>query len=250
MSKFVFLVATLTVGWLIYKLYFKQLLAEGKIGKIKIALIVLGLLFMIMAVTGRVNGIFAVIGAAMTQVMRIMPLLIRFFPQIRQMLDGGSPFGAGQTSKLRSATLIVTVEHSSGKMNGEILTGEFAGKRLSDLSPDEHATLLEYCQRQDKNAARLLLAYLARTRGGRYGNADTGSSGSAGGSTHPDTQMSISEASEVLGIDQNADRDTIIEAHRRLMHRMHPDKGGSNYLAAKINAAKKTLIEAKQQNNT
>jgi len=97
LSKFVFLVATLTVGWLIYKLYFKQLLAEGKIGKIKIALIVLGLLFMIMAVTGRVNGIFAVIGAAMTQVMRIMPLLIRFFPQIRQMLDGGSPLARHQS---------------------------------------------------------------------------------------------------------------------------------------------------------
>jgi len=241
LAKFVFLVATLTVGWLIYKLYFKQLLAEGKLGKIKIALIVLGLLFMIMAVTGRVNGIFAVIG------MRIMPLLIRFFPQIRQMLDGGSPFGAGQTSRLRSSTLIVSVEHSSGKMNGEILTGEFAGQRLSDLNSDQLATLLEYCQRQDKNAARLLLAYLARTRGGQYGNADSGAGGSTGGGTHPETQMSVSEASEVLGIDQNADRETIIEAHRRLMHRMHPDKGGSNYLAAKINAAKKTLIDASQQ---
>ena len=236
MAKFVFIIAILTVGWLIYKLYFKQLLAEGKAGKIKIALIIVGLLFMILAVTGRAHVLFALIGAAMTQVMRILPLLIRFFPQVSQLMQGKSPFADGQTSRLRSNTLIVTLDHSSGLMDGEVIAGEFTGRRLSEMQADELATLLETCQKHDSHAARLLMAYLARTRGGQYTGQD-----SAG--THPDTRLTQDEAYEILGLAKGATRDEIVEAHRRLISKMHPDKGGSNYLAAKINAAKKTLID-------
>ena len=240
MAKLVFIIAILTVGWLIYKLYFKQLLAEGKSGKIKIALIVVGLLFMVLAVTGRAHVLFALIGAAMTQIMRIMPLLIRFFPQISQMFAGNSPFGAGQSSRLRSATLVVTIEHSNGRMDGEVIAGTFTGRRLSELNPDELATLLETCQQNDVKGARLLMAYLARTRGGQYagGGSDTGAG------THPDTRLSAQEAYEILGLEKGVDRQAVIDAHRRLMNRMHPDKGGSNYLASKINAAKKTLLDS------
>ncbi len=236
MAKLVFIIAILTVGWLIYKLYFKQLLAEGKSGKIKIGLIVVGLLFMILAVTGRAHVMFAIIGAAMTQVMRLLPLLIRFFPQITQLMQGKSPFGDGQSSRLRSNTLIVTLDHSSGLMDGEVLAGEFTGRRLSEMQADELATLLESCQKHDSHAARLLLAYLARTRGGQYAGQD-----SAG--AQPGSSLTRDEAYEILGLDKQATREAIVEAHRRLIAKMHPDKGGSNYLAAKINAAKKTLLD-------
>lgn len=244
MAKLVFIIAILTVGWLIYKLYFRQLLAEGKAGKIKIALIVVGLLFMILAVTGRAHVLFALIGAAMTQVMRLLPFAIRFFPQISKLMQGETPFGDGQRSRLRSKTLNVTLDHSSGLMDGEVIAGEFAGRRLSEMQSDELATLLETCQRQDPHAARLLLAYLARTRGGQY----TGQDSSAGG-THPDTRLTNKEAYEILGIEKGATREEVIDAHRRLIAKMHPDKGGSNYLAAKINAAKKTLLDRDNQRN-
>ncbi len=55
-------------------------------------------------------------------------------------------------------------------------------------------------------------------------------------------RMSVREARDVLGVGQAASREEITAAHRRLIQRLHPDRGGSAGLAARINEARETLL--------
>ncbi len=59
----------------------------------------------------------------------------------------------------------------------------------------------------------------------------------------PISSMTRDEAFEILGLKPDATRDDIIKAHRKLMARVHPDKGGSDYLASSINQARKILLD-------
>jgi hypothetical protein len=76
-----------------------------------------------------------------------------------------------------------------------------------------------------------------------FRSAKTGqqSSGSAPGARK--SNISYQEALEILGLKPGASEAEIIEAHRKLISRLHPDKGGSDYLAAQINLAKKVLLK-------
>lgn len=241
--RLIFIIALGVAGYLLYKLYFQQLLAQGKAGKIKIAMIVLGLLLVLAALTGRANAVFAIIGAAMTQVMRFAPLFIKFAPGLAKHFGGamGSGGQAGQSqSRVRTNSLVMTLDHASGKMDGEIIAGEFSGKRLSELSTDELKRFYTDCTTSDPEAIRVLQAYVARERADwEDAPADQTTSEQA----KLGDAITVREAYDILGLEPGATKDEVIQAHRSLMMQFHPDKGGSNYLASKVNDAKKILLE-------
>ena len=64
-------------------------------------------------------------------------------------------------------------------------------------------------------------------------------------SDHPQnpTGLTRAEALSLLGLEEGATQDEIISAHRTLIQKVHPDRGGSDYLAAKINEAKDFLLD-------
>ena len=136
-------------------------------------------------------------------------------------------------SQFRTKSLLVQVNFSTREMDGEILQGQFSGQRLSELSAEELKSLAESLKEADRESYLLLQTYLLRNNRGSSEQSYQASNL---------TELSEKEAYEILGLEANAPKEDIIKAHKRLMQRLHPDRGGSDYLAAKINAAKDKLI--------
>lgn len=206
-------------------------------------------LLVLLAATGRLNPIFAAMAAAVPVVLRGINLL-RVLPVIQQVMRSlglsGLPGaavggGGGQTSSIRTRFLEMTLDHASGDMDGLVMEGPSQGRRLSELDLEQLMDLLTLCRGGDAQSAAVLEAYLDRTRGDAWREHAQGE-GSAPPASSAD--MTRDEALAILGLAKGADDDEIRAAHRRLMQRFHPDRGGSDYLAAKINEAKRLLLGA------
>lgn len=252
----IMLLVILGVGYLIYLTYGKQLLAEGRKGHIKIAVIVLGLIILAAVATGRANVLMAPLGAAMTLITRFKrfaPFLIRYFPQLKGFFGEAAQAGGAYNSqgsansgrsRVQSATLVMIFDHASGEMNGSIKRGQFEGYSLNELSVGELKELLKYCKNADPEAAGLLAAYLERYHAKHFGGSGAGGGAGAGSQSGAmnSSGMNDKEALDILGLEPGAAKDDIVKAHRSLIGKMHPDKGGSTYLATKINAARDHLL--------
>jgi hypothetical protein len=152
---------------------------------------------------------------------------------------GNAQKAPGQTSRVATEHLDVELDHDTGAITGRVLKGAFAGRQLAELTPIEMARLWQDCRFADPQSAQILEAYLDRAHPSwrdDLGRAD-GEHGSAAGGG-----MTREQALEVLGLAPGASEDDIRRAHRELMMKMHPDRGGSTYLAAKINEAKDVLL--------
>ena len=185
------------------------------------------------------------IGAALSVAGRAgigLPLIAlgaAMFTRLRAAAPIRAPSGA-RRSTVRSAMLEMELDHESGDMDGTVLTGEQEGARLSALN---EAQLLELLQAvsADGESAALLEAYLDRRMPGWREDAQSYTGAGQGGATGSGP-MTKEEAYQILGLAPGASGQDIREAHRRLMKRLHPDSGGSTFLASKINEAKEVLL--------
>ncbi|MCP4618521.1 MAG: DnaJ domain-containing protein [Bradyrhizobium sp.] len=170
-------------------------------------------------------------------------------------LLGWSPFGSagfssfgglfssgqrssGQSSRVRSAFLDMSLDHDSGELSGTIAAGQYAGRSLGEFNLAE---LQAMAPAFDAESVALLESYLDRRfpawRQDAQGNGTGGQRRAA-----PSSKMTAEEAYQILGLQAGASRDDIARAHRSLMKKLHPDQGGSTYLAARVNEAKDTLL--------
>ncbi len=145
-----------------------------------------------------------------------------------------------QSSAVQTAWLQLDLDHLTGEMNGRVLQGTHAQSRLSAL--DRTALLQVYGEAAaDPETIRLLETYLDRRFGIAWRQTEETQSAAPKSRPHANT-LSREEAWRVLGLEPGADETAIRAAHRKLMLQLHPDKGGSSYLAAKINEAKDVLL--------
>jgi len=145
----------------------------------------------------------------------------------------------GQASRVSSPFLEMELDHDTGAMRGRILAGRYEGVSLDALDPQ---TLIGVLGDIDDDSRRLLMAYLDRRepRWREHAEGDAAAGQSAGASSGG--KMTEEEAYQILGLQPGASAEEIGRAHRFLMKKLHPDQGGSTYLAARINQAKDVLL--------
>ncbi|UYO01116.1 MAG: DnaJ domain-containing protein [Devosia sp.] len=149
--------------------------------------------------------------------------------------------GGGNTSKVNSRFLAMQLDHDTGELSGRVVDGQFAGWDLLDLGPEETRALIEEVG-GDAESVSLLESWLDTNRAGwreYFAEHDTGQGTASGATTGRDP---VAEAYAVLGLKPGATDDQIKAAHRELMKGVHPDHGGSEFLAAKINEARDLLL--------
>ncbi|MBZ8132357.1 J domain-containing protein [Afifella sp. IM 167] len=169
-----------------------------------------------------------------------LPAAIIGFGLVRSSWRRAVRGNAAQRSTVRSAGLEMTLDHETGEIDGTVLAGRHEGRELSKMSFEELRNLAGELA-GDEESLRLLEGYLDRAHPRWRDDMETDADRGAGPAASPGG-MSPQEAYEVLGLQPGAGEAEIRKAHRRLMKQVHPDRGGSTALAARINQAKETLL--------
>jgi hypothetical protein len=172
-----------------------------------------------------------------------LPLTLAFpylRPYLRSFLARLHTPGASPASEVVTPYLRMALDHDTGTMAGTVLAGRFEGMQLAELTTADLVALLRECRAADSEGARLLEAYLDRLHPDWRGEMGAGQSAPPRGGGE---DMSVAEAYEILGLEPGADEAAIRAAHHRLMLQLHPDHGGTDYLATKINRARDVLLK-------
>ncbi|PLW81954.1 molecular chaperone DnaJ [Kineobactrum sediminis] len=192
----------------------------------------------VLTLSGRMHWVGAAFTGLLVASRQMLPLLIRLFPMLASLKKKATAnAGQGQHSTVTTTVLRMHLNHESGQLHGEVLTGPLKGWLLDELNRSQLEELLRYCQREDNDSVQLLDSYLQQ----RF--PDEKEFGRQGGAAPETGNLSRTEALAVLGLAEGASNEDIIAAHRKLIQKLHPDRGGNDYLAAKVNQAKDFLLD-------
>ncbi len=207
-------------------------------------------LVVLLAVTGRLPWLFAALAAAVPVALRAWRLLA-LAPLLRKLFRGNAPGATGsgpaseRASRISTRFLSLSLDHVNGVVAGTVREGRYQGRTLASMAPEELMDLLAICRAEDPRSAAVLKTWLDRTHGAAW-HAWNGPGAGSGERPAGGGPITREEALAVLGLQPGATVQQVREAHRRLMQKLHPDRGGSNYLASKINQAKDFLVRGKE----
>ncbi len=188
-----------------------------------------------------IHFILAPLGAAGAFLLRFLPTLLRLLPfwqMLQSRTASARPRSSNQNSTIRTEFLAMELQHDTGNMDGTVLKGAFANQKLSALTLTQLLELREIYI-VDSDSLQVLEAYLDRTQ--EKWRAQSGQEKTT--AEVDESTMTRELALEILGLEEGAGEKDISNAHRTLMQRLHPDRGGSDYLAKKINLAKDFLLK-------
>jgi len=194
--------------------------------------------------TGIVIAGLAVLALIATQSARLFEFLIPLamaaplLARLRGVIDRWRPATAGRSSTVTTDYLRMRLDHDTGAMTGTVLRGKWEGLQVEGLALPDLLALLRECRVEDERGARLIEAYLDRLYPDWREAMAAETPGQAAGSS----AMSEAEAYAILGLAPGADEAAIKAAHHRLMMKLHPDHGGTDYLATQINRARDFLL--------
>lgn len=188
-------------------------------------------------VTGRFAAALPLVFVGIGLLGRLDPAGVGGF--LGNLFKGGGG-GAPRVSRVRSALFEMELDHRTGNLTGRVLAGAHVGEELDALAVPDLLALRGQC---DAQSLSLLEAYLDRRAPAWRENAERhdGARG-AGGQGFGGGAMAEEEAYQILGLEPGAGADAVRTAHRTLMKKLHPDHGGSSYLAARINQAKEVIL--------
>nr|VFK44381.1 MAG: DnaJ domain-containing protein [Candidatus Kentron sp. TC] len=190
------------------------------------------------------HPLLAAFGALLPLLPRLMYAL-RTIKTLKSLLEFARwGLGRKQTSNIETRWLRIESNRGSGEIEGEVLAGRYRGKRLSRLALEELLQLLAECREQDKPSVSILETYLDRRMGSGDWRAGYGHDRTRQGQEVPPKagKMTIADAYEILGVPAGSSRKDVVSAYRRLIQKLHPDRGGSSLLATQINNAKDLLL--------
>jgi hypothetical protein len=204
-------------------------------GYIKFLLGLMIALVVVLTLTGRMHWVGAAITGAFVFLRQILPWIIRALPFLNKLREQNTQSGE---SSIQTNHLSATLDHGSGHIDGEIIEGPHKGWLLSELSIMQLEDLLAHYQTEDEESAELLEAYIDQRRQ----QADQNSEQQRSANRAASDQSARAEALAILGLDEGSTEDEVVAAHRSLIQKLHPDRGGNDFLAAKINQAKDILL--------
>ncbi|HEX3954243.1 MAG TPA: DnaJ domain-containing protein [Stellaceae bacterium] len=167
----------------------------------------------------------------------LMPILRR----LRWIAGAFRGPSTGQDTTVETPFIRASLDHDTGAMHGTVLQGSFAGMRIEELDRADLVALLRECRTADEEGARLVEAYLDRSDPD-WRDAWRGEPGAEVPPRTASSDVSVDEAYAILGLEPGADAEAIKAAHHRLMKQLHPDHGGTDYFAAKLNRARDVLL--------